>query len=61
MKQNHMLQCNVYVNSTNSLKQQWYGQFYSLLIVKVFDVLMVTYLPLKECSPLGLSYLQADF
>lgn len=56
-----MLQCNVYVNSTNSLKQQWYGQFYSLLIVKVLYVLMVTYLPLKECSPLGLSYLQADF
>lgn len=56
-----MLQCNVYVNSTNSLKQQRYGQFYSLLIVKVFDVLMVIYLPLKECRPLGLSYLQADF
>lgn len=54
-----MLQCNLYVNSTNSLKQ--YGQFYSLLIVKVFDVLMVIYLPLKQCSPLGLSYLQADF
>lgn len=60
-----MLQYNVYVDSTNSLKQQRYGQLilthYSLLIVKVFDVLMVIYLPLKECSPLGLSYLQADF
>lgn len=61
MKQNNMMQCNVYVNSTNSLKQQRYGQFYSLLIVKVFKVLMVIYWPLKECSPLSLSYLQADF